>query len=152
IGGVFGGVSGQPRSSIARLNTDGTVDPAFNPGVDDTSGIPAVRPIALQADGKILLAGTFTNVDGYPRTKLACLNPDGSLDMAFNASADDWVHWMALQADGKIILGGQFTAVDGQPRVGLARLNADGTLDTGFNVDVGGVINHFVGSVAIQAD
>jgi uncharacterized delta-60 repeat protein len=105
IAGVFGGVSGQPRSSIARLNTDGTVDPAFNPGVEDISGIPAVRAIALQADGRILLAGTFTNVAGYPRTNIARLNPDGSLDMAFNASVNDWVYCIAPQTDGKIILG-----------------------------------------------
>jgi uncharacterized delta-60 repeat protein len=150
FGGVFGIVAGRPRSSIARLNADGTVDPDFNPEVDDW--IPAVRPIALQADGKILLASTFTNVAGYPRTNIARLNPDGALDLAFNASVNDSVHWMALQADGKIILGGQFTAVDGQPRVGLARLNVDSSLDTGFNVEVGGLINHFVASIAIQAD
>ena len=42
------------------------------------------RSVALQADGKILVAGNFGQCQGYARTSLARLNPDGSLDTAFN--------------------------------------------------------------------
>jgi uncharacterized delta-60 repeat protein len=135
---------------VARLNTNGTVDATFNPVVDDDLGVLVVG-LAVQADGKILLVGTFTSVAGQARANIARLNPDGTLDMAFNPSVDSRVG-IALQADGKIILCGGFTTVNGQPRIGLARLNADGSVDPRFTVEVGGPTNHFVASVAIQAD
>jgi uncharacterized delta-60 repeat protein len=94
-----------------------------------------VNRIAVQADGKILIAGNFTTLDGVGRTAIARLNADGTLDTAFTTStnAGSSVYAIALQADGDILIGGSFTAVNGISRRGIARLNADGTLDTTFN-------------------
>ena len=64
---------------IARLNADGTVESAatFDPGLG-----PNVRVfgIALQPDGKILLGGAFTAVNGQPRNRVARLHANGVVE------------------------------------------------------------------------
>ena len=66
------------RNNIARLNTDGTTDQSFFADIDLT-----VRAIAVQKDGKILIGGDFTSINGVPRKYLARLNPNGSRDTSF---------------------------------------------------------------------
>ncbi len=113
--------------------------------------------MAVQPDGKMILAGRFTSVLGQPRNNIARLNADGTLDMGFDPKASNPVHSVAVQADGKVLLGGQFTtlqpngAATATARKSIARVNADGTLDTGFDPKA----NDFfpiVYSVAVQAD
>ena len=77
-GGHFQHYNGTPRDSVARINTDGTLDTTFNPAVVN------VAAVAVQPDGKILIAGDFDNVNGTSRTGFARLNADGSLDNSFN--------------------------------------------------------------------
>src|SRR5207245_1655444 len=103
--------------------------------------------------GKILIGGAFTTLSPnggatVTRNRIARLNPDGTLDTAFNPNANDIVQSIAVQADGKILLGGFFTSVGGQTRNRIARLNPDGTLDTGFNPNASGAVR----SIALQAD
>src|SRR5436853_1336483 len=74
IGGDFttpspNGGAAVTRNRIARLNPDGTLD-GFNPNANGT-----VLSIAVQADGKILAGGTFTNIGGQTRNNIARLNP-----------------------------------------------------------------------------
>src|SRR5437667_1512424 len=89
IGGDFttlspNGGAAVTRNHIARLNPDGTLD-AFNPNANGT-----VNAIAVQADGKILAGGFFTNIGGQTRNYIARLNPDATLD-AFNNPTDNQV-------------------------------------------------------------
>ena len=141
VAGTFTNFGGQLRTNIARLNVDGTVDAGFNPGAfDPGAGVPyaiSVASLALQADGKILIGGSFTVVAGQTRTYLARLNPDGTLDTGFNPVLNRSMASLAVQADGKILVGGSFTTIGGQQRNLIARLNADGTLDQGFNPGAG---------------
>ena len=85
--------------------------------------------MAVQADGKIVLGGQFTTVNGTARNRIARLNGDGSLESTatFNpgTGANSFVFCVAVQADGKLVIGGAFTTVNGTARVGLARLNND---------------------------
>src|SRR6185295_346994 len=81
----------------------------------------------VQADGNILVGGTFTNIAGVTRTLLARLNTNGVADAAFNPTltpftAPNEVTGLALQGDGKILVAGQFNFVNGVYRGGLARL------------------------------
>jgi len=76
VGGAFTMMGGLTRNRIARLNPDGTLDSAFNSSVG--GGSPVVRTLAIQSDGKILLAGRFANVDGQTRSNIARLNPVAS--------------------------------------------------------------------------
>ena len=101
-----------------------------------------------QSEDRILLSGTFSSIQGVPRSGNARVLMDGTVDAAFNAGSNMGIFSFAAQADGKIIIGGTFTTVHGTTRNRLARLNADGSLDTGFNPDA----NHSVQYVGIQPD
>jgi uncharacterized delta-60 repeat protein len=146
IGGQFTTVGGVGRNRIARLNADGSLDTGFNPNVSTLGSV--VNSIALQADGKVLIGGTFTTVGGVTRNRIARLNADGSLDTGFNPDANNELKSIAVQADGKVLIGGLFTSVGGVTRNRIARLNADGSLDAGFNPDAGNTVT----SIALQAD
>lgn len=134
LGGSFTSYNGVPRNRIARIMPDGTLDLSFDPG-SGASG--TVHAIALQADGKVLIGGAFTSVDGTPSTRLARLLPDGSLDDTFTATAANTVDAFAVQPDGRILVGGAFTNVNGQSRNRIVRLMADGSLDGSFDIGTG---------------
>ena len=86
----------------------------------DPNANGAIRVVVVQPDGKILIGGDFTTLapnDGavVMRNHIARLNVDGTLDTAFNPSADHNILSIAVQADGKILAGGQFQTIGGQP-------------------------------------
>ena len=122
VGGDFNRIHQAERNRIARLNPDGSVDMSFNPGAGPNTGI---RCIARQPDGKFLIGGVFTSVDGVPRNRIARLKPDGSLDSDFDPGegASEVVRWVVPQADGKVVIVGGFSGFDGSPCVRLARLH-----------------------------
>jgi uncharacterized delta-60 repeat protein len=103
----------------------GNRDAEFNSsGVNGT-----VEVIARQADGKILIGGSFTQVNGIARPYLARLDENGSTDLTFNASLNGMVQAIAIQSDGKILVGGSFSNGYGGT---ITRLNSDGTVDPSF--------------------
>jgi uncharacterized delta-60 repeat protein len=132
--GSFTEVYGTARGRIARFHADGSLDSSFMDNLAGANG--HVRAVALQGDGKIVIGGNFTEVNGTPRQRIARLNADGSLDATFGGEETGipggFVLALALQPDGRILLGGDFDTVAGQPRRGIARLNTDGTLDAAF--------------------
>jgi len=156
VGGTFTLCNGVPRGSIARLLSDGTVDPGFDSGIGFEQGGPSVNSIVMLPDDQLLAGGFFPFYKSIGVGNLARLNTDASLDMTFdpgtgaNAPVTAW----ALQAGGKLIVGGDFTRINGVGRNHIARLNADGTLDsgfdpgTGFTVDLGNAPTH----LALQSD
>ena len=105
-------------------------------------------PLALQADGKILVGGNFTALAGQAREHLGRLNADGTLDTTFTNGANNIVLSLAVQTNGQILVGGWFTTLAGQTRNYVGRLNADGSLDTTFTNGA----NNYVYSLAVQAD
>jgi uncharacterized delta-60 repeat protein len=150
IAGDFTSVAGTDRVRIARLNTDGSLDTTFNPGLGADN---RVSEIVLQPDGKILIAGRFLNYNGTQRFRVARLLASGALDTTFDplAGADLDVTALALQGDGKILIGGLFSNYRGVPRKGVARLNSDGALDTSFDPG-GGPNGAGVFGLALDAD
>ena len=81
----------------------------FDPNANGT-----VYVVVVQPDGKILIGGDFTTLSPnggatVTRNHIARLNPDGTLDTAFNPNANGDVLSIAVQADGKILVGGVFT-------------------------------------------
>src|SRR5437016_7382899 len=138
IGGDFttlspNGGAAVTRNHIARLNTDGTLDTAFDPNANGE-----VASIAVQADGKVFAGGYFTRIGGQMRNYIARLNTDGTLDTAFDPNANNIVYSIAVQADGKILAGGEFTSIGGQTRNGIARLDATTGLADSFNPNASG--------------
>jgi uncharacterized delta-60 repeat protein len=154
--GLFTTVNGQARNNVARLNADGTLEslPSFNIGTGATGGDTA--SLALQADGKILVGGTFTSFNSQPRNRIARLLADGSVESTatFNSGsgANNNPSNILVQPDGKLLLGGSFTMINGQPRNFIARLNADGTLESTTTFAAGSGPNDSVRGMALQAD
>lgn len=148
VGGRFDTLGGQSRDGFGRLNPDGSVDLDFNPGVNIRLDSGVVRALAVQADGKVLVAGYFSSVAGQSRNHIGRLHADGGVDLDFNPDANGIVNTMALQADGKIVVGGDFTTLGGQSRSRIGRLNADGAVDMDFNPGA----NRTVNTIVIQRD
>ena len=109
--------------------------------------------MALQADGKVVVGGTFTTLGGggmgtTTRNNIGRLNPDGSIDTTFDPGADAQVEVLVIQADGKILVGGGFTTLAGAARSRIGRLNSDGSIDSSFDPGA----DNFVGTLAVQTD
>ncbi len=150
--------------ALVRYNANGSLDTSFG-----TAGIltTAVGPgndfgyaLALQSDGKILVAGYGHNGSNNDFA-LVRYNANGSLDTSFDAdgkvltavgSGDDRGQALALQSDGKILVAGRSSN-----DFALVRYNANGSLDAGFGT--AGVVTTAVGSgndfgyaLALQSD
>jgi uncharacterized delta-60 repeat protein len=116
----------------------------------------AVNSIAIQSDGKIILGGTFTTLNGATVNRIARLNLDGTSDTTFTTNAGTGasgnVVSIVIQSDDKILLGGEFTTFNGTTVNRIARLNSNGTLDTAFTTNAGTGASGRVNSIAIQSD
>lgn len=148
IAGKFDIAGPLPRTNIARLNGDGSVDGSFiaSTGAEDRFGtLASVTALSLQENGQVVIAGNFIRVNGAPRNGLARLNPDGSLDTAFtafggvsfsdptlSAFAPGEIAAIAVRPDGKAILGGRFDRIKNVAATNIVRINVDGTLDESF--------------------
>src|SRR5213075_3405102 len=99
------------RSNVARLNHDGTADTTFQSGTLGANAV--VETMIVQSDGKILIGGGFTSVNGTPRYHIARLNTNGSVDSGFQSPLSNGgdVESMALQGDGKLVIGGNFYTI-----------------------------------------
>jgi uncharacterized delta-60 repeat protein/uncharacterized repeat protein (TIGR01451 family) len=153
IGGSFMTYNGISTPNLALVSTNGGLDTSFDAGTGP-NGI--VYAIALDADGKILVGGDFTEINGIPCPRIARLNPDGTLDSTFNPGlgVDSTVRTIVVQPDGMILIGGSFTAINGVSRLFFARLDARGQLDPSFldgnSNDVGA--NDAVYAACLQSD
>jgi uncharacterized delta-60 repeat protein len=132
IGGAFTSVNGVPRSNLARLNPDGTLDPGFaNSPVAGVSG--PVHALALAQDGSLYVGGNFNQAGGVATTGIARYLPDGSVDRDFAAKLEPGINGTVLALgvldDGKILVGGSFASIAGQPQKNIGRINPDGSSD-----------------------
>jgi uncharacterized delta-60 repeat protein len=136
VGGNFTDFGGVEHNRIVRVHKDGQIDKSFDAGTG-TNG--TVWTIALQEDGKIIIGGDFTAYNGLKRSRVVRLQPDGQLDLSFDAGrgANSIIYTTALLPGGKIVVGGNFTAWDKNKRNRVARLNADGSLDASFDSGTG---------------
>lgn len=141
------------RNYVVRLNSDGTIDPNFDPGVGPSWSVEA---LAVQPDGKVIIGGNFNQVSGVNRSSIARLNEDGSYDATFGTSPfaeKIFVRTIQLQPDGKVLVGGSFYANLTFPDspTPLTRLLPDGSTDPSF-VDPGLGKGFSVGALQQQPD
>ncbi len=138
VAGVFTAYNGAARRCIAMLNADGSLDTGFT---QVGAGVNAqIIDTETQIDGKIIIAGVFTNYSGTVRKYIARLNSDGSLDATFaptGSGFDNTITRVKLLADQDMIVSGYFTTYNGAAKPYIARLNPDGSLDTTFNIGTG---------------
>ncbi len=139
LGGDFTMVNGVDRQRIARLNADGSLDLEFDPGYGANS---AVRTIAVQPDGKVLIGGTFSYYSGEACEHIARLLPDGSMDADFNMGngVDGNVNALLVRQDGTVLVGGDFFHLNGSPSRGLACLLENGSADPTFDAGDMGIV------------
>lgn len=129
------------KALLIRLNEDGTYDGTFGDngvweGSPDPSYDVLTYSLALQEDGKILIAGSH-DLNGDSQFAVGRILPGGSMDVSFNP--DGWVtkniatttidiiHSITIQDDGKILLAGESNG-----QVAVWRINSDGTDDAAF--------------------
>ena len=147
------GNAGVDGFAVARYNYDGSPDNSFDGDgkliTDIGPSRDAAYTQAVQADGKILVAGVSFNETHYDFAMIR-YNADGSLDNSFdadgklttNAGFSCDVHSIAIQADGRIVLAGNSADRKIQKSV-LIRYNTDGSIDETFGLDGKIVISDF---------
>lgn len=161
-GTVISGGS-NPDFGVARYNTNGTLDTTFNgtgEATTDFNGISdAVGGLALQPDGKVIVAGSAL-VSGTYDFALIRYNSDGTLDTSFGSggkvSTDfallaDYATSVAVQSNGAIVAAGQATTSAAPEDTAVVRYNPDGSLDNGFGIN-GKVTIDFASSYDIAND
>lgn len=120
---------------IAMGTYPGSPDERFLPRIENGGADGAVYTIAPQSDGKVLIGGRFSTINGIPRRNIARLNDDGSLDTSFDPGSgpDADVTHVVCDSLGRVLIGGKFSTVAGTGRRAIARLFADGRVDPGFS-------------------
>ncbi len=140
-----GSVGAAPGDLDTTFSTDGKV-------TTDIGTTDAGRAVAVQSDGKIVVAG-FAQVSGTYEFAVVRYGTDGTLDSSFSSdgiatidvsSGHDLAYAIAIQTDGMIVIGGATGVGGANTEFGLVRLTSSGTLDTGFSID--GKIEFGVGS------
>ena len=152
-GSDAGGALGGFDFALVHYNVDGSLDQSFGSdgkiltdlgSLDDSFGsfgkvlthlgtvVDIATDVALEPDGKIVVAGGSEDTQGFEFVALARYNPDGSLDHGFGSGGTivsvfpGIAGGVEIQSDGKIVAAGGF---------GLARYNVDGSLDVNFGSD-----------------
>lgn len=126
VGGSFLAFGGESRPGIVRVDPNGDVDEGFasvGNGFTYQGGPPAVRQLAVQSDGKILVLGTFDAYGGRPiSSELVRLRPDGTIDETFAAGSIPGIARMRIFGDGTVGIMGALPSIDGAAGAGPARL------------------------------
>jgi uncharacterized delta-60 repeat protein len=158
--------------ALTRFHPDGSVDTSFGVGGRVATAFPdtpvqAVNSVAVQADGRILVAGSASS-SSEDLFALARYDSNGSVDSSFGTGGlattsfgirYEGAHSLALQPNGRIVAVGYLYGNDGtRPPFALARYDADGSLDDSFGdggqvtTDVGIAGGASAAGVAIQPD
>lgn len=124
FGGGFSSVNGVPRSNIAKLKPDGTLDPDWNPSADAD-----VYAIAVDAGSNVFVGGNFSTIGGQSRNRIAKLSGSGvgEADSIWNPNASSSVVSLDLDDSGNVYAGGFFSSIGGQTRSRIAKLSGSGT-------------------------
>jgi hypothetical protein len=148
LGGNFTSMGGQPRNRIAKVSTDGTLDPNFNPNA--TGGnIPGIDTIVVTSTD-VYVGGDFSTIGGQPRLDLARLNPStGLVDGGRQSFDPDPLNGImpsrvrTLQVSGdNVYAGGDFTSIGGKSRNKIAKISGTtGDVDVLFDANISGGSN-----------
>jgi hypothetical protein len=137
--GIDGAANDDEARNVRRYNTDFTLDETFTaPVFSDGDGGFVVDVVEL-SDGKLVIVGNFTTVNGTSVGRIARLNANGSLDSSFNFEGvgfDNTVSVLKLLSDGSFLAGGLFSTCNGTSVSRLVKLNSNGSLNTSFSDNV----------------
>jgi uncharacterized delta-60 repeat protein len=138
LAGNFTSLGNTNRYFIGRVNPNGSLDATFDCGF---IGGSIITCLATQPDGKILVGGEFSSINGYSRMGIARVDSTGGVDTGFvfppglGVYGSPSVRDIQLQPDGKILVVGYFVYSTGvESRYSLVRLNPNGSLDESFYI------------------
>ncbi|TCC99490.1 DUF5008 domain-containing protein [Pedobacter hiemivivus] len=124
---------------LIRFNPDGTLDKSFHfnaaTGRSYEGGNGSINAAFQQADGKIILVGSFSRFNELPSGRIVRVNPDGTLDNTFNVGTGANASISSItynEISKKFLITGTFGTFNNLPAKGLAMLNQDGSLDANF--------------------
>ena len=146
--GYFTTVNGNSSNRIARINNDGSYDATFVVGTGFNNN---VNDLGLQADGKVIATGGFTQYKGAACSRIIRIDSTGTRDASFyvggglNLSANG----IFMNPDGKIYVGGTFTLVDSFTRIRIVRLLTTGKVDQTFQLE--SKLNNQVMAIGMQS-
>jgi hypothetical protein len=136
IGGRFNSVGGQPRTSLARVRADLSLDP-WSPSVVLFNGVEEIDALAFSGS-TLYVAGGFGSLGGQPRVRLGAVDVGTGLATAWDPQPDDRVEALAISAGGDVLVGGYFTQIGGASRNRLAALDASSGAATAWNPSLDG--------------
>lgn len=126
---------------LLRLLPSGAVDPTFTPPTFTAMlGSTSVQALDRYPDGRLLVAGKFTEVGGITTTNLARLQANGAVDASFATQLfrpEGYVQTIALQPNGRVLLAGRPTGLPSATTGALYRLLPDGSPDASFDSSLG---------------
>jgi uncharacterized delta-60 repeat protein len=159
-----------PAVAAAAYAAAGGLDPNFSRDGKVTTDLSTrgdfAAAVAVQADGKVVVAGSAAYDTTDPKWALTRYKVGGAIDTSFAGgdgkvitnftSGEDAVYGLAIQSDGKIVAAGDAGLRTGNSKFALARYDSDGTLDPSFGGGDGKVTTNFttgddeVSSLALQ--
>jgi hypothetical protein len=152
IGGAFSTIEDEEAAGYVRIDADAGADVV---GMASTDAPGFVQAVLHQADGGLVVGGSFWKAGSVRRNNLVRFLPNGALDLNWNPSVEggDFTSVYVVEEDaaGRVYIGGSYETIGGTPRSGLARYTwagGVGTLDPNWNPQpVGTVV-----SLAFAAD
>ncbi len=129
--GGFDAVGGVARNRLARLRSNGQIDPDFNPGTGPNNWVYA---ITVLRSGQLVIGGDFTAYNGTAVGHIARLNLNGTLDTTFATGSgfSQQVGFVAELPGNALFVGSAYNSYKGVVVAAGVRLTANGTLDTTF--------------------
>ncbi|MDO7875104.1 T9SS type A sorting domain-containing protein [Hymenobacter sp. ASUV-10] len=139
-------------TALALLQANGSRDGSLKSQIHN---LGQVSTVVLQPDGKLIVGGNFTEINGLAVPGgLARLHTDGLPDSLYSnrASANDDITSLALQPDGKLVVTGDFSQIGGGSQPYIARLTTSGMLDSTFRPVFSSGSYPYFSQVAVQPD
>lgn len=131
VTGYFNTFNGVSKNKLVRLNPDGSLDNSFDAG---TCVDGQILDMAIQSDGKIILAGYFNSYQGHPAISVCRINSNGSYDPTFNSMMPNPTNIFVIKLIGsRIFLGGNIDSYGGLSTNGIVALNNNGSVDVSFS-------------------
>lgn len=156
VTGDFTTFYGVARPHLVRLEANGTLESTatFDLGTGPNAYVSGV---AIQEDGKLVVVGNFTAINGTSINRIARLSSSGAVESSatFNPGTgpNSTVYGVIVQPDGKILIKGDFVSYDGSlSRARITRLNADGSFESAATFSMGNPPTTTMQAMILQAD
>jgi uncharacterized delta-60 repeat protein len=156
---VAGTISGSNSAdaAVVRFDLSGAIDATFGGGTarSQTPGRDVANAVAVQSDGKVVVAGYVTPGPFNRDHQILRFNTDGMLDSSFDfdgrvsngfGAGDDEARGVVIQPDGKIVVAGY--ASNAPKQILVTRYNPNGSLDSAFDGD-GAIFTNVGGGDAV---